>query len=390
MPNLGPNFYQKLVQISSEVGMKPEDLIAVMVSESGMNPAAVEKQYKGSGLIGFMPDTLKGLGFKGTWEDFIKLSGEQQLDYVEAFIKNKGQKFNSAPQYYVANFWPAALKLPGIKAEDPNTAFIESNPQVVTEPKTGRKWSKKYYDVGIKIDPTFEHSAYKANPLFDKNKRGAITYGDMIERVNDIKKQSSYKNIIASLTKSTGYQPGKENTMVVHKDDLIKRYMNKYKDQDQGIDSYQQVGNQSQLNNTLNKYLQEIAASDKSNKKLYKKFLPLNHLVINVTASEFVDAVEFSRILCAALDEELMAEAFTHTNGNIIDVECSISGPEHECFKTVKQLTESLSEVFKNSTIKIGGIDVKTKFFMNKKSSYQQMDAKTANAQHRKFLIKFI
>ena len=64
MPNLGPNFYPKLVQIASEVGMKPEDLIAVMVSESGMDPSAVEKKFKGSGLVGFMPDTLKGLGFK--------------------------------------------------------------------------------------------------------------------------------------------------------------------------------------------------------------------------------------------------------------------------------------------------------------------------------------
>ena len=56
--NLGPNFYPKLVQVASELGMKPEDLIAVMVSESGLNPSAYESKFKGAGLVGFMPDTL--------------------------------------------------------------------------------------------------------------------------------------------------------------------------------------------------------------------------------------------------------------------------------------------------------------------------------------------
>jgi hypothetical protein len=45
--NLGPNFYPKLVQISSELGMRPEDLLAVMTSESGLNPSAYEEKYKG-------------------------------------------------------------------------------------------------------------------------------------------------------------------------------------------------------------------------------------------------------------------------------------------------------------------------------------------------------
>lgn len=64
MANLGNNFYPKLVKISSELGMSPEDLLAVMVSESGINPTAHEKKYGASGLMQFMPSTLKALNFK--------------------------------------------------------------------------------------------------------------------------------------------------------------------------------------------------------------------------------------------------------------------------------------------------------------------------------------
>src|SRR5579885_1376654 len=116
MANLGANFYPKLVQISNELGMKPEDLLAVMTSESGINPSAYESKFHGSGLLGFMPDTLKGLGFKGSWNDFINLTGEDQLDYVKKLVQNnmslnEGRPFTSAAQYYTANLWPIALKL---------------------------------------------------------------------------------------------------------------------------------------------------------------------------------------------------------------------------------------------------------------------------------------
>src|SRR5574338_479992 len=164
MANLGANFYPKLVQIASEVGMRPEDLIAVMVSESGMNPGAVEKKFKGSGLVGFMPDTLKGLGFKGSWEDFIKLSGEDQLDYLKKLLNNfrslNGGPLTSAAQYYTANLWPVALKLPGIRNGDPKQPIIEAHPETVKDPKSGKEWSKKYYDIGSKISAEMESNAY--------------------------------------------------------------------------------------------------------------------------------------------------------------------------------------------------------------------------------------
>lgn len=407
MPNLGANFYPKLVQIASEVGMKPEDLIAVMVSESGMNPSAVEKKFKGSGLVGFMPDTLKGLGFKGTWEDFIKLSGEEQLDYLKKLLQNfsslNGGPMTSAAQYYTANLWPVALKLPGVKQGNAAQPILESNPEVVKDPKTGTEFSKKYYDIGSKIPASMERNAYKYNPLFDRDKKGSITYGDMMKQVEINKQSPVYQKALVAMRDSTNYQPGKEEPSMVaskDKDDFVQDYMNK----NQNHDIWDQIGmsqtpqsappaqNDNSFESLLNQYMQEAtkAASDKRNKKLYKQYLPAQNVLIRVHAGQHNNSVEFARVLCTALDEELMASAFTHTDGNSVEVECTIHGPELLCFDAIKQLTASLTEAFKIATAKIGGLDVKTYCFMNKKSSYQQISLTAASNQHRNFLLKFI
>ena len=404
MPNMGPNFYPKLVQISSEVGMKPEDLIAVMISESGMNPSAVEQKYKGSGLIGFMPNTLKGLGFKGTWEDFIKLSGEEQLDYVKKVVqgnmKLNGGPFTSAGQYYTANLWPAALKLPGVRQGDPKTPILEENPE---RGGPDNKYSKKYFDLGFKISADFESKAYKANPLFDKDKKGAITYGDMMNQVEKNKQNPIYQKAIAAMREQTGYQANKTdssmltNKNVDEKSDFFRKYLSRIKGKE--MDVYDQIGGNksqtsptspTQMNSVLDSYLKMIAASEKSNKKLYRKFLPYNTAVIRVTAMDYVNAVEFARVLCSVLDEELFARAFTHTDGKNVDVECSIPGPKEECFAAAKQLTDATAGAFKKATIKLGGIDIKTKLVANKRSHRDQIDLKEASLQYRKFLLKFI
>ena len=87
MANLGSNFYNKLLKITSELQMKPEDLLCIMVSESGINPSALNPNGKAAGLIQFMPSTLKGLGYKGDYKDFLKLNGESQLYWVKALIQ---------------------------------------------------------------------------------------------------------------------------------------------------------------------------------------------------------------------------------------------------------------------------------------------------------------
>lgn len=206
---LSPTFYQKLDQMTSSIGMNPEDLMAVMYYESaGLNPQA--KNPGGAvGLLQFMPKTLEGLGFRGDPDSFRKLSGETQLNYVERYIKNQmhniGGKFHSAAQYYVANFWPVALQLSGVKSENPNTVIVENNPPTLTDPQTGKTYSTKYFK--YKITPGQEAAAYRENPSLDVDKDGKITYGDLMRVIANVKKSSGFQKIMHNFTIATNYVP---------------------------------------------------------------------------------------------------------------------------------------------------------------------------------------
>ncbi len=154
----------------------------------------------------------------------------------------------------------------------------------------------------------------------------------------------------------------------------------------------QSPGSPQGLEGLLNKFLQEmqIAATDYNLKKLYKEALPTHDILIQIKAPDYASAIEFARVLCAALDEDLLSSSYPHTDGRDVEVECSIAGPEKECFAAVKQMVEALSETFKDATVKIGGVTVKTNQIMNKKSSYQPISPRTADTNYRKFLLKFI
>lgn len=196
MSNLGTGFYQKLVQIGQRTGLKPEDLLLVMCMESGLSTTARNPEGNASGLVQFMPFVLKNLGFKGTDADFRKLNGEAQLDYVEKLVqgmtKFNGGPFKSATQYYVGNFFPVALQLPGVKAEDPNTIIIEQNPT-----------KKKYPSVSL----NYEKLVYKINSALDANKDGFITYGDLVKKLNTIRGSGLYQKALADLRTSANYTP---------------------------------------------------------------------------------------------------------------------------------------------------------------------------------------
>lgn len=146
------------------------------------------------------------------------------------------------------------------------------------------------------------------------------------------------------------------------------------------------------LDNFLQEFMNklQIAATDYNLKQLYKHALPNHDILIQIEASDHTNAVEFSRILCSALDEDLLSTSYPHTDGHLVEVECSISGPPAECLAAVKQMTEAVIETFKDATAKIGGVKIKSNVIMDKKSSYQSISPKTADTNYRKFLLKFI
>jgi hypothetical protein len=378
MANLGSNFYSKLVEIASETGMKPEDILAIMVSESGINPQAHNPNGGATGLVQFMPGTLKNLGFGGNTQEFSQLSGEQQLPYVQKLIETQmkfnGGPFTSGAQYYVSVFWPVGLKLPGVRRGDPQTPIVEENPAIEQDPQTGREYSKKYYDLGIKIDPRFESLAYKENPLFHGSTPGAITYGDMMNQVEKNKRNPTYEKALVAMRDDTGYQPGKTPATMVAQQTPNPTF----------------APGTTPTTNFMDMLGQFVRSFASANKKTYKKLLPNHNILIQIGAPDHTSAIEFSRILCSALDEELKADAYPHTDGSQVEVECSIAGPALECLQTVEQLSQALTRTFRVATKKIGGINVSATCVMNKKSSYQEISLRTADTNYRKFLLKFI
>jgi Transglycosylase SLT domain len=329
---LSPEFYHKLVQVASDVGMKPEDLLAVMSYESGINPKAENKVGHASGLIQFMPETLRNVGFTGTHSDFRNLSAEEQLDYVHRYIKmetkNNGKPFESAAQYYVANFVPAALRLPGIQSGDPKTILAAENPDRPHLP-------------GVSVDE--EKNIYRINRGLDVDKDGAISYGDIQSVMNRSQQGKTYQNAVAQMESTTGYKV-------------------------QAPTAPTNQGNQ--LENLLNQYLTALSHVEEPSvqKRAIKQLLP-NDYLIRIQGS-IADTVEFARILSAAIDEELHEDSTTHTNGHRTEMHTTIHGSAPLCTQSILQLSNALASFFPS--------DISVSIHPNKKSSYPKMTIEAA------------
>lgn len=351
MQRLNSQFYTKLLQVSNNVGMKPEDILNVMASESGISPTAHNANGNASGLVQFMPQTLKSLGYSGTHEDFRKLSAEQQLDYVEKLIKSmtkiNGAPFTSATQYYIGNFVPAALKIPGVKNKDPNTIIVSKNPTVAHIP-------------GVSIDR--EKIFYNANVGLDYDKDGDITYKDISSVLGGAAKKSSFQNAVADLHTYTGYnlknlgdQPATESPVNFQKSP-------------QNLDA------------VLNNYLRQVAAS---NRKIYQKILQSNNITIEIIGSNHNNNFEAARFLSLAINEELNAKTSLHSNENNIEINCKIFGEKIPIYLATKQLSEVLIEEFNKKNNDKLNIN-----FIDKKSSLNLVHPSITESNHRRFLLK--
>lgn len=108
---LTPEFYQRVSEIAQKINCKPEVLLAVMNSESGLNANARNRYTGATGLIQFMPKTAKSLGT--SVEDLAQMNEFQQLDFVEKYLVKakrsyiKGNHELSAGDVYGLIFLPA-------------------------------------------------------------------------------------------------------------------------------------------------------------------------------------------------------------------------------------------------------------------------------------------
>lgn len=141
-------FEDALNKAAAELGVDPRHLVAIMKQESGLNPQAVNKSSRATGLIQFMPKTASSLGT--STDALYRMTAVQQLPWVVKYFKRNGIKPGmDLGDLYMAVFYPAAIGKP--------------NGYVL-----GRAGAKG-----------FSGSVYRQNKGLDSDHDGAVTVADV-------------------------------------------------------------------------------------------------------------------------------------------------------------------------------------------------------------------
>jgi hypothetical protein len=146
-------FVRELARIADANGWNADGLAAVMSHESRFNPAAHTPipGQTATGLIQFIESTAKRLGT--TTAELIKMTAVQQLPYVEKFFKLTlgGRKPTLAEDYILATYGrPDATGKPDSFVLDRQSGGSDA-----------------------------ESMRYRVNAALDREKKGAITAGDL-------------------------------------------------------------------------------------------------------------------------------------------------------------------------------------------------------------------
>ncbi|HWS55534.1 MAG TPA: penicillin-insensitive murein endopeptidase [Pyrinomonadaceae bacterium] len=108
--NVTQDFKDKVMQVAERLGMNPNYLMAVMSFETGGKFSPGVKSLSGSGatgLIQFMPATAKALGT--TTAALAQMTAEEQLDYVEKYLRPYRNRMKTVEDAYMAVLYPAAI-----------------------------------------------------------------------------------------------------------------------------------------------------------------------------------------------------------------------------------------------------------------------------------------
>lgn len=140
------------------------------------------------------------------------------------------------------------------------------------------------------------------------------------------------------------------------------------------------------LKSLLNNYLGALA----SNHQVQKKYLQKNNLLIKVNSEELFNSIEYSRILCESLEEELSSRTYIHCNGSDVEIECKVYGNPLLCKKAVSALCKDVANAFKYATRKAEGVDIEIKVLSNKKSQMEYLDDSLASSSYRRFRLNLL
>lgn len=147
------DFKAKVIQISKELAIKPDFLMACMAFETGETFSPSIKNAAGSGatgLIQFMPSTAQGLGTSTA--ALAAMTAVDQLDYVKKYFHPYRGRLMTLEDVYMAILYPAAigkgadstLFKEGTKAYTQNKGFDANHDGVITPAEVSVKVRAKY------------------------------------------------------------------------------------------------------------------------------------------------------------------------------------------------------------------------------------------------------
>jgi hypothetical protein len=346
---LSSNFYIKLNEMCDRLGINPKDMLAVMYLESALDPSIIGhdkngKEYSARGLTQLLPSSLKNVGWTGTSNEFGKLSGEEQLPYIERYfqnIKHTG-KFNSATQLYIGNFWPVALSDPAVMRGDPNAVIVDS-----------AKYPREYKD----------------NEGLDLDNDGKITYSDIAKIVGGKKKALNNNGVYAKFDQSINGIPTQDNEQE-GAGGMLSAFFKKIEHMIDGL-----IGN---------------AQSEASISKYGIQYPNTAYIISIDSDGDFSSKLEFARIFSLAAKEEIDANSEIYTDGNNVEIKCVVAAKEKIGLEVIKEFILAISNVFENATKSIGGIKIYSFVVANENPSYQILGIRLSDINYRKFHLKFI
>lgn len=170
--DLSDGFFAAMHAVAATLRTQPEYLLGVMASESGIRASAHNPNGHASGLIQFMPDTLRRLGWTAGHEAFRQLTAEEQMPWVERYLLPfMRQGLNSTARLYQATFLPATLG----RGSEPDTVLVDVN----------------------RNDNAF---AYAPNRGLDRRGDGRIVVSDLTAFVNRARRTARYQEAAERLT----------------------------------------------------------------------------------------------------------------------------------------------------------------------------------------------
>lgn len=165
------NDLRKLAAVARSVGANPADLLLVLISESGLDPAAgAGRGERGAhGINQILGMYLPKFGWSGTIADFDAASIEAQLDVVQRFLGTARGQFGNATALYLYNFLPAYI------------AHANQPGFVLTRRAEGTGY-------------------YEGNTGFDVDGKGYITVQDITTHINKVRNLKRYRDLHARLS----------------------------------------------------------------------------------------------------------------------------------------------------------------------------------------------